>query len=279
MKSQTHLECVGFSLHADRDLRVLADALRGSGLREVEVNHPVDNRWDLRVEAPELSADPEPAIAGMLDVIGRLDGEPLQLWNNARGRSVDIGYKSGAEPWHLTFGLSHALLSRLDAIRASLTFTLIPRRGLRWWRRREDWRYDYLNTDFELRSNTDLTPLADLLDENGWSRQLLIRTEDREWLASYETGEHVREPELTLITFLDVIESLGAQSRAIRSSCHLREFDLGYDGGDGDWLLHNTISHKTLHRAVAIGASLRFSIYGRPTRSRWPVRWLRRRNA
>lgn len=278
MKSSIRFEHVGFSLSGSCDPLVLADALTHRGLTEVEVSHPLGETWNLQFGPRALLEEPGPTIAEMLDAIERLDGEPRQLWKTCHRRALEITYKSGDVPWHLRPGLSNALLRRIAAVEASLDFTLIPDPRLRWWRGNDDTRTKYINTDLELRSANDLTPLAAVFDGNDWSRLHLGPTTESEWAASYETGEDVSEPELTILRFLEVIECLDAGLREMWNSCHLRELDLGYDSGDGKYCLMNAISRRTLERIAVAGLSLRFTIYGRPVEPVCPIRWLRRVN-
>lgn len=131
----------------------------------------------------------------------------------------------------------------------------------------------YLNTDLDLVSTSDLTPLADALTSKGVCLLDVSEWGDGLWHARFETEEQFREPELTILAFLDVIESLGADMQRLWSECSVRAFDVGYDCGDEPRTLHGQFSTATLARIVAVGASLQLTLYAADRKPEAAKQW------
>jgi len=85
--------------------------------------------------------------------------------------------------------------------------------------------------------------------------------DDGRWFATLETGEQFSEPEPNITAFLNVIEAFADPVRESRLSCDVREFNLGYDCGDEPWAFNHGLTAATLARMVALGISLRITLY------------------
>src|SRR5262245_48252087 len=90
----------------------------------------------------------------------------------------------------------------------------------------------YLNTDLDLVSARDFTPLTDALAARG-VRPLYApeRGGDGQWYSILETEEQYTEPEATILVMLDAIEAIHDEAKALWTECSKREFNIGYDCG------------------------------------------------
>ncbi|MEO0869489.1 MAG: hypothetical protein AAFY17_13815 [Cyanobacteria bacterium J06642_11] len=118
----------------------------------------------------------------------------------------------------------------------------------------------YLNTDLELVSKSDLTPLVSVLEEKGLC-VLHCAQYDNLWYATLEAEGQYEEPEATIAEMLTVIESLDEFSRAIWDGCVKREFDIGYECGQIPKQLKQTLSEEVLKRMTVHNASLCITLY------------------
>lgn len=118
----------------------------------------------------------------------------------------------------------------------------------------------YLNTDLELISASDLTPLVSVFEASNLCK-LHCAQYDNFWYAALEVGPHYDEPELTIAAMLTVIESLDDSSRTLWNSCTKREFDIGYDCGQISKPLNQRLSAQLLEQVTAIKASLSITLY------------------
>ena len=122
-------------------------------------------------------------------------------------------------------------------------------------------KFDYLNTDLELISPQDLTPLIAAFEAGG-IRAIggVTAGGDGLWYANLETlsEEH---PEINICTMLDAIESLDQSTRAIWDACNKRNFNIGYECGEEPWGFNQGVSQATIARIAAAGASLSITLY------------------
>jgi hypothetical protein len=123
----------------------------------------------------------------------------------------------------------------------------------------------YLNTDLDLISSDDLTPLAALFESHGLFVNHVAPGEEGRWLATLEMLDQATEPEADIATMVSVVESLPPPYYTVWLNCTLREFNIGYDCGAEPWAFNQGISSGLLARMASIGASLRFTLY--PERS------------
>jgi len=128
---------------------------------------------------------------------------------------------------------------------------------------------EYLNTDLDLISDCDLTPLTNALK----ARALYPLGDpqqggDSKWYSILEVDCDLegKEPEATICAMLDAIEGIDEPAKELWRACTKREFNIGYDCGDEPWAFNNGLSNRTLHRMASLGASLRITLYP-PARS------------
>jgi hypothetical protein len=119
----------------------------------------------------------------------------------------------------------------------------------------------YLNTDLNLISAEDLTPLAVAFRAQGVSDVYLTPGEDGFWYTTFQVDDQHDEPEPAISAMLAVVESLGESLRAVWSGCTRREFNLGYDCGSKPWAFNQGLSSQLLGRIAAAEASLRITLY------------------
>lgn len=118
----------------------------------------------------------------------------------------------------------------------------------------------YLNTDLELVSERNLTSLVAILEERELCK-LHCAQYDNRWYATLEVSSQHDQPETTIARMLTVIESLDDSSRALWDGCTKREFDIGYECGQGAEQLKQTLTKQTLERITAVDASLCITLY------------------
>lgn len=119
----------------------------------------------------------------------------------------------------------------------------------------------YLNTDLDLVSWQDLSPLAAALEAQGVNPLHVTRGEDGLWYATFETVDQHEVLEASVSAMLDAIESLADDSREHWWECSRREFNAGYDCGDEPWAFNDGLTNETLRRVAALGTALRITLY------------------
>jgi hypothetical protein len=124
----------------------------------------------------------------------------------------------------------------------------------------------YLNTDLDLISAGDLTPLAEALETAGVPPLHVTQGDDGHWYATFEADKQFAEPKPNIAAMLAVIESFTGPHRSVWDSCTRREFNIGYDCGAEPWAFNQGLSAELLGRMAAAGASLRVTLY--PDRGR-----------
>ncbi len=121
----------------------------------------------------------------------------------------------------------------------------------------------FLNTDLDVVSDRDPTPLVAALEREGNVHQLTpapIANDDGTWFVNFETFVRPHTAEATAASIVDAIENLDADERALWDACRSRVLDLGFDAGKGD-VLAMTLSPRTVARAAAAGLAITVTIY------------------
>ena len=124
----------------------------------------------------------------------------------------------------------------------------------------------YLNTDLDLTAEQDLTLLVQALETSGFYALHAGVGDDGKWYATLEINEaadevlHLRQPELTIVAMLDVIEALDASARALWEACMSKTLDIGYQCGDGA-RVRNELTNATLSRMTALGMVMSITLY------------------
>jgi hypothetical protein len=118
-----------------------------------------------------------------------------------------------------------------------------------------------LNTDLDLISGEDLTPLATALESRGVFALHVDEGEDGAWRARFETTDQHREPAETIEAMVAAVESLREPHRLTWERCVKREFNIGYDCRTGNAVLTQSLPMQLLARVASIGASLGLTLY------------------
>jgi hypothetical protein len=119
----------------------------------------------------------------------------------------------------------------------------------------------YLNTDLDLVSLVDLTPLAEAFAGKKWSVLHCELHPDNRWTASFEIPGGNKTPEKTIAAMLKVIDRLPGHLKLLWSGCLKRDFNLGFDGGFEPRALEYTLPTELLTRIASVGASVSVTIY------------------
>ena len=121
----------------------------------------------------------------------------------------------------------------------------------------------YLNTDLDLICDIDPTPLVAELDALDLYADIVQTPHDGTglWHVLCEDNSDTTEPERNVIGLLDAVDLLTEVAFAIWERCTKREFNVGYDCGDGPWAFNQGLSNDTLRRMAACGATFRVTLY------------------
>ena len=118
---------------------------------------------------------------------------------------------------------------------------------------------DYLNTDLELESSKDLTPIVKAFGEDVVN---LYNGEARgHYLATFEIAGSADSPDSVIEYFCMLAESLTEQEKSLWDSCFSKVFHIGYEGGTGHKSYTDEVRANTLERVAALGAGIRITVY------------------
>lgn len=121
---------------------------------------------------------------------------------------------------------------------------------------------EYLNLDLVCTSKKDLTPLIE-----HFGNRVDVLCNDKNESGFYVVLElqysesKKRYPEIHARHFLELIETLPSELRAIWNECASKTFDFGFRSGFGVQAFISEISQSTLAGIVSLGASIDISIY------------------
>ena len=122
---------------------------------------------------------------------------------------------------------------------------------------------DYVNTDFDLKSESSFDTLHDELS----LRCLVLhyhRGDNGHYHGSYETNHDGELPvsgaQRDIQLFVDAINSLSAPAKAELEACYLREFNIGFECGDS-WGFVYSVPHVSVVAAANAGCSLAVTLY------------------
>lgn len=119
----------------------------------------------------------------------------------------------------------------------------------------------YVNTDLDLTSSVDLTPLLEHFEPLGVFSIYINQEADGRWISILETTPEYPDPESNIRAMLDVIEASSEDIKTIWHACTQREFNIGYECGDEPWAFNQGLTTATLRRTAEVGATLRITIY------------------
>ena len=117
----------------------------------------------------------------------------------------------------------------------------------------------YLNTDLEIESKSDLSKIV---EEFGADVLVHHHGEIRGYQhASFSIAGGSRDADATINLFCELVESLPTEVREIWDGCCARVFDLGYECGASAQSFQSQIRASTIQRVANIGASVAITMY------------------
>ena len=135
----------------------------------------------------------------------------------------------------------------------------------------------FINLDLELKSNESVQPLMKELedkvslthpggfDELGMMELKTYKTIEGKDIDLYTTfddsEDEIGGADIFINEFCELLENLSAHSRMIWEKCELKEFDLGYQGGNTQKTFRTRIQSSTIKRCAKLGASILFTVY------------------
>jgi hypothetical protein len=119
----------------------------------------------------------------------------------------------------------------------------------------------YVNTDLDLKSAEDLTPLVAAFRGADVFALHVTLGDDGAWFAVLETETQHDEPEPNIAAMVAVAEALPDELKSAWARCTVREFNIGYDCGTHPWAFAQALSPELLKRVAAVGASVRITLY------------------
>ena len=118
----------------------------------------------------------------------------------------------------------------------------------------------YLNTDLELESATDLMPIIKAFGDDAYNLHNGGRR--GHFLATFEVVGLVGDsPDSVIQHFCMLIDAFDDKEKAIWDGCYRRTFDIGYEGGSTHNSYTDEIRAETLQRISALDVSLRITVY------------------
>ncbi|MBI3946577.1 MAG: hypothetical protein HY321_11705 [Armatimonadetes bacterium] len=121
----------------------------------------------------------------------------------------------------------------------------------------------YINTDLDLESAGDLSPI---LDEFGEEVFVLFHGSARGYdLATLEVAAMDLSADGAVARFCHLVGNLSEESRGVWDACVSRTFDIGYESGESGARYRSELRPETVRQAAAVGAGILVTIY--------PVRW------
>lgn len=117
----------------------------------------------------------------------------------------------------------------------------------------------YLNTDLEIESRQDLSPIVEYF---GKDVVVLFHGEAMgHRRATFEVAGLVADADAVINQFCMFAEALPERERAIWDSCSKRIFDIGYEGGTRPGAFQSEIRSGTVKRVATLGLSIVVTIY------------------
>ncbi len=121
----------------------------------------------------------------------------------------------------------------------------------------------FLNADLDVFSDRDLQPLIDEIGERAFLLHGGPFTDELPFVARYEIHHDpdTKSPEILIVAFCRLIESLSSTSRTLWDSSRVRVIDLGYEVLTSQDRTHDRITANTLARMAALHIDLAWSFY------------------
>jgi len=117
----------------------------------------------------------------------------------------------------------------------------------------------YLNTDLELESATDLKPIVEAFGEDvAVLHHGIIRGNYR---ASFEIAGSHAGPNGDIKYFVALVDALSPEARALWNACYSRVFDIGYRSGSGTSSYRSELRSNTIQALANLNAVIVVTIY------------------
>ena len=117
----------------------------------------------------------------------------------------------------------------------------------------------YLNTDLELESSEDLTPIV---EEFGDDVSVLFNGKARGiYMATFEAAGAFGDPESIIEYFCMLAESLDGEAKELWGKCFSKKFNIGYEGGTSHQSYESNISSSTIERMAQNGVCFAVTVY------------------
>ena len=117
----------------------------------------------------------------------------------------------------------------------------------------------YLNTDLEIESREDLSPIVEYFGEDV---AVLFHGEAMgSRRATFEIAGLVADADAVVNHFCMLAESLPEPERAIWNRCSRKFFDIGYEGGTHPRAFRSEIRPETVERMAKLGVAIVITIY------------------
>lgn len=117
----------------------------------------------------------------------------------------------------------------------------------------------YLNTDLEIESGEDLTPIVEEFGDD------VVCLHNGPWashnLAAFELAGLSQDASSCIRGFCALVEGLSPEGRALWNACARRTFDIGFQAGDDRENCQQLIDHDALAQAAAARAHLVITVY------------------
>jgi len=118
----------------------------------------------------------------------------------------------------------------------------------------------YINTDFELMSNFDLSPICEAFGEDA------IVLYNGKWgayyKASFETANGLSADLNDIIShFYELIINLENKEKSIYELCFSKVFDIGYESGNSNTCYFSELRETTIKKLAELKAKVGITIY------------------
>ena len=116
----------------------------------------------------------------------------------------------------------------------------------------------FINVDLELFSKEDLSSISEELA--GKIYPLTSEFIEGEYNLAFECSLNDEDPSKVINEFIQLLNSLSDESKALLATCSKRTFDIGYDSGDEGFVTH-TLTQNLLSNVLALGFDIKITLY------------------
>ena len=115
----------------------------------------------------------------------------------------------------------------------------------------------FLNIDLDIESDKDISLIVKEFGE----RLTVMRNDESEGIfrASFETG--YAEENAIIKEYVDLINNLSPEAKALWNRCLIRRFDIGYESGEEPNNYYSELSEKSINLLAKVGGSVVITIY------------------